>query len=429
MLLRRDLPQLLDADAVLLRLDAVAQVEFLHELLRQRAAAAFGEQRVLRVQLHPLLVVGLVRAVARDAHVARRHAADRAALVVEDFGGRKTRVDLHAQRLGLLREPPAHVAEARDVVAVVVHQRRQQPPRHAVGAVGRQDEEAVLGDRRGDRRALRLPVGQELADALGVDDGAGQDVRADLGALFEHAHRHFALLLRGELLQPDRRGQSGRTPADDHDVVFHGFAGHSGTLWLPAAARPVKRTIIIAGASPSGRSCAGSPRRGDRRRTKPAATQVRPRRLCIPASAIRPSRLHDRTTPPRPHFRAAHPVGRHGRARPRQQHRVLPVHGAGAHRVAVRAREGARRLRDGAGAGDRERELQFPGAARLSGRRRGDDAPGPSGADERRQLLRHPHGRPQVRGRRREDRLDRSRDRPAGAAAGRDRRAVARAAG
>ena len=54
---------------------------------------------------------------------------------------------------------------------------------------------------------------------------------------------------------------------------------------------------------------------------------------------------------------------------------------------------------------------------------------GHPGRIERRQLLRHPHGRPQVRGRRREDRLDRSRDRPAGAAAGRDRRAAARSRG
>ena len=60
-LVRRDLPQFLDADAVLLRIDAVAQVVLLHELLRQRAAAAFGEQRVLGVQLHARLVVGLVR--------------------------------------------------------------------------------------------------------------------------------------------------------------------------------------------------------------------------------------------------------------------------------------------------------------------------------------------------------------------------------
>ena len=54
--------------------------------------------------------------------------------------------------------------------------------------VARQDQEAVFGDRRVERRALRLPVGQELVQRARIDDRARQDVRADLGALFEEAH-------------------------------------------------------------------------------------------------------------------------------------------------------------------------------------------------------------------------------------------------
>src|ERR1043166_9159989 len=63
MLPRRDLSQLLDADAVLLRIDAVAQIEARHQLLRERAAAAFREKRVLRVQLHARLILGLARSI------------------------------------------------------------------------------------------------------------------------------------------------------------------------------------------------------------------------------------------------------------------------------------------------------------------------------------------------------------------------------
>ncbi len=44
-LLRRQLPQLLDAQAIGLRLHAVPEVEALEQRLRQRAAAALGEQR------------------------------------------------------------------------------------------------------------------------------------------------------------------------------------------------------------------------------------------------------------------------------------------------------------------------------------------------------------------------------------------------
>jgi hypothetical protein len=42
----RDFPQFLDADAVGLRVEAVAQIEPLDQMLGQRAAAALGEQRV-----------------------------------------------------------------------------------------------------------------------------------------------------------------------------------------------------------------------------------------------------------------------------------------------------------------------------------------------------------------------------------------------
>ena len=50
-----DLPQLLDADAIGLRVLALAQVESRHQLLGQRAAAAFGEQRIVGAQLHAAL--------------------------------------------------------------------------------------------------------------------------------------------------------------------------------------------------------------------------------------------------------------------------------------------------------------------------------------------------------------------------------------
>lgn len=45
-----------------------------------------------------------------------------------------------------------------------------------------------------------------------------------LGALFENADADVDTALRGHLLEPYRSGQSGRTAADDNDVVFHGFA-------------------------------------------------------------------------------------------------------------------------------------------------------------------------------------------------------------
>ena len=71
------------------------------QLLGQVPAHALGEEGVFGVQLHARLVVGLVRAVARDAHVAGRDALHRAVLVEQDLGGGEAGEDLDAQRLGL----------------------------------------------------------------------------------------------------------------------------------------------------------------------------------------------------------------------------------------------------------------------------------------------------------------------------------------
>ena len=87
-----------------------------------------------------------------------------------------------------------------------------------------QEQEAVVGDRLVQRRAVFLPVGNQLVERARVHDRAGQDVRAGLRALLEHARPRLLALLGGELLQADRRGQAGRAAADDDDVVFHRFA-------------------------------------------------------------------------------------------------------------------------------------------------------------------------------------------------------------
>src|SRR5262249_22777644 len=52
MLLGRDLPQLLEAEAELLRLAAVGEAKALQQQLAETAARALGEQRVLGAQLH-----------------------------------------------------------------------------------------------------------------------------------------------------------------------------------------------------------------------------------------------------------------------------------------------------------------------------------------------------------------------------------------
>ena len=219
-------PEFLQADAVGLRVRALAEREAFHERLGQRSPAALGEQGVLGVQLHARLVAVLSRAVLGHPHVAGRHAADAAGIVIKHFGGGEAGVDLRAQALGLLGQPAADVAERDDVVAVVLELLRHQRDRHPERPLGGQKQELLLLDRGVERGALVLPVGDQLVERARIEDRAGEDVRAHLRAFLEHADRDLPAALHGQLAQPDRRRQAGRPGAHDRDVEIHGFAFH-----------------------------------------------------------------------------------------------------------------------------------------------------------------------------------------------------------
>ena len=100
--LRLHFPQLLDADTVGLRIDAVAQLELLHQRLGERAAAAFGENRLFCMQFHAGLVSLGALAVAAYTEVAGGYASDRAVFVIEHFGRGETGIDFDAKPFGLL---------------------------------------------------------------------------------------------------------------------------------------------------------------------------------------------------------------------------------------------------------------------------------------------------------------------------------------
>ena len=219
-----DLPQLLDADAVALRIAVLRETELLDQQLAEVAARAFGEQHVLRVQFHAELEVGRGLAVLADAQVAGDDAAHRTTLVVQHLRGREAGEDLDPERLGLLPHPARDVGEADDVVAVVLEDRRQHPVRRAPRRRLGQEQEPVLGHRHVQRRALLLPVGNQFGQAARVHHRARQDVRADLRTLLEHADADVLALLGRELLQADRRGESRGPGADDDHVVLHRFA-------------------------------------------------------------------------------------------------------------------------------------------------------------------------------------------------------------
>jgi len=90
---RRQLPQLLDANAVLLHVAALVQPVFRDEPLRQRTARAFGEQSILAEQFHARRVGILVMAVARNAEITGDDALDLVPLAEHQIGRRKAGID------------------------------------------------------------------------------------------------------------------------------------------------------------------------------------------------------------------------------------------------------------------------------------------------------------------------------------------------
>ncbi len=113
-----DLPDLLEANCIVLRIDAGAQIETRFEPPSEMAPTTFREYGESTLELVAALVVRFHRAVARDAHVAG-HDADNAAAVVQHVRSGEARQHVTAERFRLLAEPTAQIAEADDVVTGV----------------------------------------------------------------------------------------------------------------------------------------------------------------------------------------------------------------------------------------------------------------------------------------------------------------------
>ena len=110
--------------------------------------APFRDQHIFAHQRHAALIGRSRLAGARHAHVAGRHADHVPVAIGQKLRRREARIDLHAQRLGLRREPAADTAERDDEIAVVAHQRRHEDVRQPRRPRRTEPEEAVVGHRR-----------------------------------------------------------------------------------------------------------------------------------------------------------------------------------------------------------------------------------------------------------------------------------------
>ncbi len=117
---RRQLPQLLHAQAVVLRAAVRVQLEMGDELFRQAPASTFGNHGDGRAYFGPGGVVRAWLAVLLDAHVAELHTGDGAAGIEQRLGGRKAGKNIDAQPFRLAGQPRCQQTQRDDEVAVVV---------------------------------------------------------------------------------------------------------------------------------------------------------------------------------------------------------------------------------------------------------------------------------------------------------------------
>ena len=80
--------------------------------------------------------------------------------------------------------------------------------------------EVVLLDGDSEGRALVLPVGDQRVEPARIEDRAGQDMRSDLGAFFQHHDVQIGI----QLLEADRCRQARRACAHDDHVILHRLA-------------------------------------------------------------------------------------------------------------------------------------------------------------------------------------------------------------
>ncbi len=116
----RQLPQLLHAEAVVLRAAVRVQLEMGDELFRQAAASAFGHYGDGCAHFGPGSVVRSGLAVLVDPHVAELHAGDGAVGIEQRLGGRKAGKNIDAQPFRLAGKPGRQQTQRDDEVAVVV---------------------------------------------------------------------------------------------------------------------------------------------------------------------------------------------------------------------------------------------------------------------------------------------------------------------
>lgn len=209
----------------MLRLGGVFQLKVGDQLLAEMATCPFGKQGVAAEQRHAGHVIRFRIARPIQPEIAGDHTLDPSRFH-DEFACGKTRVYFDSQLLGLLTEPATEVAEADDAAALVVHARRYRPVGQLQGAaVALQQVHLIVVD-LDPERGLLPALWQQFLEGDGIQQGAGEQMGADLRPLLQQADRQLGIVL----FEGDGGTESRRAATDDDDIKFHCFAFHLASV-------------------------------------------------------------------------------------------------------------------------------------------------------------------------------------------------------
>ncbi len=126
------------------------------------------------MQFHTGFISRLGFAIFAPTHLSGCNAFNAPFVIKEHFAGRKTGIDLYAQGLSLFPEPAYDLAEADDVIAIVVHGARCESIRNLDGFLRSREKVDLIASHRGIERCPAFcPVWEEFIQRSGFNYGAG----------------------------------------------------------------------------------------------------------------------------------------------------------------------------------------------------------------------------------------------------------------
>ncbi len=172
------LPQLLEADGIVLGLGRACQIECGDQLLAEMAAGSFGKEGVAAEQCHAGHMICFRIARPIQPQIAGDDPLDPARLH-DKFAGGKSRVYFDSQFFRLLAEPAAEIAQTDHMATLIVHPGWHRPGGELQGTLlALQQMNLIVADRHAERRLLPA-IRQQLLQGDRIKQGAGEQMGAN----------------------------------------------------------------------------------------------------------------------------------------------------------------------------------------------------------------------------------------------------------